>query len=125
MNWGYDCWSILKNFIVSTMLTKRTMSSIPPKLRRGGGEKKTQGSNTIMPTSFALKSHRVAISLGLLKSLRVAISLELVKSHRVAISLGLLKSHRVAISLSSIALPKTAAGVELRQWFKYHCHCLR
>ena len=57
-----------------------------------------------MPTSFALKSHRVAISLGLLKS------------HRVAISLELLKSHRVAISLSSIALPKTAAGgVELRQ----------
>ena len=71
-----------------------------------------------MPTSFALKSHRVAFSLGLLKSHRVAISLELVKSHGVAISLGLLKSHRVAISLSSIALPKTAAGgegVELRQ----------
>ena len=70
-----------------------------------------------MPTSFALKSHHVAISLGLLKSHRVAISLELVKSHRVAVSLGLLKSHRVAISLSSIALPKTAAGggVELRQ----------
>ena len=63
-----------------------------------------------MPTSFALKSHHVAISLGLLKSHRVAISLELVKSHRVAVSLGLLKSHRVAISLSSIALPKTAAG---------------
>ena len=51
-----------------------------------------------MPTSFALKSHRVAISLGLLKS------------HRVAISLELLKSHRVAISFSSIALPKTAVG---------------
>ena len=72
-----------------------------------------------MPSSFALKSHRVAISLGLLKSHRVDISLELVKSHRVAISLGSLKSHRVAISLSSIALPKTAAagggGVELRQ----------
>ena len=63
-----------------------------------------------MPTSFALKSHRVAISLGLLKSHRVANSLELVKSHRVAISLGLLKSHRVAFSLSSISLPKTAAG---------------
>ena len=96
MTWGYDCWSILKNFIVSTMLTKRDHVIYPPKLRRGGGENKTQGSNTIMPTSFAFKSHRVAISLGLLKSHRVATSLELVKSHRVAISLGLLKSHRVA-----------------------------
>ena len=50
----------------------------PPPPNCCGGDK-TQGSITIMLTSFALKSHRVAISLGSLKSHRVAISRELLE----------------------------------------------